>query len=69
MNIDLPPVGPNAMVQLIQALRRAFTSVVSKDEAVSRLLISDSSMQIWEVAITTSGAVTTTTFSGKNRAA
>lgn len=67
MNINLPPAGPNAMVQLIQALRQSFGSIVSKDEAVSRVLLSDSAGQVWQIGITTTGAVTTTTISGKVR--
>ena len=69
MNINLPPAGPNAIVQLIHALRAAFASVVSKDEAVSRILLQDTAAQIWQVGITTTGTVTTTTISGKSRGA
>lgn len=69
MNVTLPPAGPNALVQLIIALRSAFASVVSKDEAVSRILMSDENSQTWQIAITTTGVVTTTTISGKNRGA
>jgi hypothetical protein len=71
MNINLPTpaAGTNALVQLISALRGAFSSVVSKDEAVPRILLSDIDGQIWQIAITTAGVVTTTTISGKDRGA
>ncbi len=55
------------MVQLIQALRASFSSIVSKDEAVARILLSDEAGQVWQIGITTTGAVTTTTISGKTR--
>ncbi len=55
------------MVQLIQALRQSFSSIVSKDEAVARILLSDEAGQVWQIGITTTGAVTTTTISGKTR--
>ena len=67
MNIDLPPPGPQAMQMLLLMLRRAFGSVVSKDEATPRILMSDVAGTTWQIGITTTGVVTTTTISGKTR--
>jgi hypothetical protein len=69
VNITFPPPGPNAMAQLILALRQAFSGIVNKDEATSRILMSDDVGQIWQIGITTTGVVTTTTISGKDRGA
>ena len=67
MNINLPPIGPQAMQMLLMTLRRAFGSVVSKDEATPRILMSDTAGTTWQIGITTTGVVTTTTITGHVR--
>lgn len=71
MNIKFPVLPPGqfgSMLQLsFETISRAFQSVISKNEATPRVLLMDADEQVWAVSITTTGTVTTTTISGKDR--
>lgn len=52
---------------LQNVLTRAFSSVVSKDEAVTRIMLLDSNNVAWEVTVDTSGNLHTAVNAGKTR--
>lgn len=69
VNFPIPPANPNgAFLQLaLDAIRRAFLSVVSKDEATNRILLRDADGVTWEVTVDTSGNLQTAVNDGKSR--
>ena len=69
VNFPIPPANPSgAFLQLaLDAVRRAFLTVVSKDEAVGRLLLRDTAGVVWEVTVDTSGNLQTAVNDGKSR--
>lgn len=69
VNLPIPPANPNgAFLQMaLDAVRRAFLTVVSKDEAVGRLLLRDTNGVVWEVTVDTSGNLQTAVNDGKSR--
>jgi hypothetical protein len=69
INFPVPPGGPIGqwMQSCLDIIRRSLVSVVNKDEAVNRIILSDINNATWQVAITTTGVLTTTAISGKVR--
>jgi hypothetical protein len=69
IQFPVPPSGPYAqwLQSCLDIIRRSFVSVVNKDEGVTRIILTDANSKTWQVAITTTGALTTTTISGKVR--
>lgn len=71
MNIKFPTFPPGQLGSQLQTcfqtLATAFNSVVSKDEAAPRVLLTDANGQVWALSVTTAGVATTTTISGKVR--
>lgn len=71
MNIKFPIFPADQLGQTLQiafqSISAAFGSVVSKDEAAPRVMLSDANGQVWAITVTTLGVVTTTTISGKDR--
>ena len=69
VNFPIPPANPTgAFLQLaLDAIRRAFLSVVSKDEATNRILLRDADGVTWEVTVDTSGNLQTAVNDGKSR--
>lgn len=71
MNVQFPdPVGgvsPNYMMQVLSTLRTVFLSVVSKDESVSRILLSSPNGTVYSITVDDSGTITATLNDGKSR--
>lgn len=71
MNILLPvpPANPNgSFLQLaFDAIRRAFLNVVTTNEAVQRIMLSDANGVIWQITVNTSGVLQTAVNDGKSR--
>lgn len=69
VNFPIPPANPNgAFMQLaLDAVRRAFLSVVSKDEAVGRIMLRAPNGKVWEVTVDNSGNLQTAVNDGKSR--
>jgi len=69
VNLPTPPANPTgAFLQLaFDAIRRAFVSVVSTNEAVSRIMLRDADGVTWEVTVNTSGNLLTAVNDGKSR--
>lgn len=66
MNVIFPQI--NQYTRDISAvLTRAFASVVSKDEAVQRIMLRDANGVAWEVTVDTSGNLQTAKNDGKSR--
>jgi hypothetical protein len=71
MNVDFPTPQPSYspafMVQVIEAIRRAFLPVVSKDEAVGRIILQGPDGRSWAVTVDGSGNLVTTVMDGTER--
>lgn len=71
MNINLPPpplsYNPNAFTQMLESIKRALIPAVSKDEAVSRILLQSPNGTIYAVTVNNSGVLTTAVNDGKDR--
>lgn len=55
------------LVQVIDAIRKAFVPVVSKNEAVSRILLQSPDGTVYEVTVSNTGTLTTAVNDGKTR--
>lgn len=66
MRIILPQVNQFTR-DLTMALNRAFGSIISKDEAASRIMLLDANGVAWEVTVDTSGNLQTAVNTGKTR--
>lgn len=71
MNIVLPPPPPTytsaAFAQVFEAIRRTLLPVVSKDEAVGRIMLKAPNGKIYEVTVDNSGVLHTALNDGKSR--
>jgi hypothetical protein len=71
MNIQFPIPPGNItqafIIQVLDTLRKAFIPVVSKNESVSRILLSSPNGTVYEVTVSDTGVVTTAVNSGKTR--
>lgn len=71
MNINLPPpplsYSPSSFVQVFDAIKRSLLPAVSKDEAVSRILLQSPDGKVWQVTISNAGVLTTAINDGKSR--
>jgi hypothetical protein len=71
MNIQFP-VPPGSItqafiIQILDVIRRAFSSAVSKDQASPRILLSSPNGTVYSVTVSDTGVVTTAVNSGKTR--
>lgn len=70
MNIILPTppssYNPNTFAQAFDAIRRAVMPLISKDEAVSRVLLRSDGGKVYELRVDDSGNLTTTLNSGNS---
>jgi hypothetical protein len=63
-----PPSYQSRFVQdLIESIRRAMLPLVSKDEAVGRILLQSPNGTVYEVKVGNDGTLTTTVNDGKSR--
>lgn len=63
-----PPPGNAFLSQLVESLRRAFASVVSKDQAVSRIILRSANGTTYAVTVADNGSnLTLTAIDGKTR--
>lgn len=66
-----PPPGNSPLTQylvsLAEATRRALLPLVSKDEAVGRILLQSPSGKVYSVTVDDAGNLTTTLNDGKSR--
>lgn len=66
MRVSLPP--PNsATAQLVDALRRVFTSVLSQDEAAQRVLLQAPNGTVYALTVDNAGALSTAVVDGNTR--
>lgn len=62
-----PNYSQNAIVQLIDTIRRALLPVVTTDEAVQRIMLRSPDGKSWQVTIDNSGNLQTAVNDGKSR--
>lgn len=71
MNVDLPSpqqtYTASFMIQVIEAIRRAFLPVVSKDEAVGRIILQAPDGRAWAITVDNSGNLVRTVMDGTER--
>lgn len=70
VNFPSPPPGNVTgfyLVQIIDAIRKAFLPLVTKDEAVARILLQSPNGTVYSVTVSDSGTLTTTKNDGKTR--
>ena len=66
MNVQLPPASGSLGI-IVDAIRRAFITAVSINEAAPRILLRSPDGATWEVTVDNSGTLTTAPNSGKSR--
>lgn len=72
MNVFFPSPPPGTvtgqiLIQIVDVIRKAFVSVVSKDQAVPRILLQAPNGTVYEVTVSNTGTLTATVNSGKTR--
>jgi hypothetical protein len=69
VNFPVTPgnIGQSFMVQVLDIIRKAFLSVVSKDQASPRILLASPNGTVYSVTVSDTGVVTTAVNSGKTR--
>ena len=70
MIINFPAPPPNSapfFTQFLQVLKDTFLTVVSKDQAVSRILLQSPNGTVYSITVSDSGTVTSTLNAGKVR--
>lgn len=64
MRISLPP---SSDTQLVEALTRTFSGVVSQNEASARVLLQSPNGSIWSLTVDDAGVLSVTAEDGKSR--
>lgn len=71
MNINLPPppssYNPQTFIQIIDAIKRAMLSTISKDEAAPRIMLQAPNGKVYQVTVSNTGVLTTAINDGKSR--
>ena len=69
INFPVPPgqINQSYVIQILDILRKAFVSLVSKDQSVSRILLEAPNGTVYSVTVSNAGALTTAVNSGKTR--
>jgi hypothetical protein len=68
INFPTPPPGlPPFFTQFLQVLKDTFLTVVSKDQAVSSILLQAPNGKVYSITVSDSGTVTSTLNTGKVR--
>jgi len=71
MNIQFPvPPGvitQNFIIQVLDIIKKNFLPVISKDESISRVLLSSPNGTVYSVTVSDTGTLTTAVNSGKTR--
>ena len=68
INFPAPPSGsPPFFTQFLQVLKDTFLTVVSKDQAVSRILLQSPNGTVYSITVSDIGVVTATLNTGKVR--
>ena len=62
-----PPSNSVFLTQVLDTIRRAFLSVVSKDEAVERIMLRSPNGTVYEVTVSDTGTLQTAINDGKSR--
>ena len=64
-----PPSGPLSvfLTGFIEATRRALLPLISKDEAVHRVLLLSPSLKVYSITVDDAGVITATLNDGKSR--
>lgn len=64
-----PPSGPWSifLTGLVEVLQRTLRPLVSKDEAIERVILLDADNKAWNVTVDTSGNLVVTANDGKSR--
>jgi hypothetical protein len=68
INFPAPPPGlPPFFTQFLQVLKDTFLTVVSKDQAVSSILLQAPNGKVYSITVSNTGTVTSTLNTGKDR--
>jgi len=69
INFPVPPaqINQSYFIQILDILRKAFVSLVSKDQSVSRILLEAPNGTVYSVTVSNAGTLTTAVNSGKTR--
>lgn len=67
MNVNFPTPQDPFLIQVIEAIRRAFLPVVSKDEATGRIILQSPNGKSWAVTVSDTGTLVTTVMDGTER--
>ena len=67
ISFPTPPSNSAFLTQVLDTIRRAFLSVVSKDEATNRIMLRSPNGTVYEVTVTDAGVVQTAVNDGKSR--
>jgi len=69
VNLPPPPVTytPGGMSPLFDAIRRAFSAAVSRNEAVNRLMLQSPDGKTWQVTVDNTGTLVVAANDGKTR--
>ena len=68
INFPAPPPGlPPFITQFLQVLKDTFLTVVSKDQAVSSILLQAPNGKVYSITVSNTGTVTSTLNTGKDR--
>jgi hypothetical protein len=62
-----PPANQPYLASLVEAIRRAFLPLISKDEAVSRVILQSPNGTAYNVTVSDAGVLTVTLNDGKSR--
>jgi hypothetical protein len=68
INFPAPPPGlPPFFTQFLQVLKDTFLTVVSKDQAVSSILLQAPNGKVYSITVSNTGTMTSTLNTGKDR--
>ena len=69
VNFPVPPaqIHQSYVIQILDILRKAFVSLVSKDQSTPRILLEAPNGTVYSVTIDNAGTLTTAVNSGKTR--
>ena len=69
INFPVPPaqVNQSYVIQILDIIRKAFVSLVSKDQSSPRILLEAPNGTVYSVTVSNTGTLTTAVNSGKTR--
>jgi hypothetical protein len=69
VNFPVPPaqINQSYFIQILDIIRKAFVSLVSKDQSTPRILLEAPNGTVYSVTVSNAGTLTTAVNSGKTR--